>query len=285
MRPPSSGSSGKSLCEDLLEGPLGCPRVAAFLTSEWHDVLGVTYAVDEALLQPYLPRGAEIDALDGSPRVSLVAFGFRHTRVRGIPIPGHIAFPEINLRFYVCVRGERGVVFIREYVPRPAVSLVAKLVYNEPYRTTRMEHVVTKARDALHVRHRFGRSKRSLVEAIAGLDARLPDPDGPEHWLTHHELGIGRTRDGRARGYRVEHELWALHDILTLNLDVDFGGLYGPRWAPLAEAEPSHVTLASGSEVRVLSPDSPTRRSDADTWSRLAGPRTRSRDGEGRSRR
>jgi len=232
------------------------PRVTAFLTAEWHDVLGVTYAADEALLAPYLPRGAEIDALEGSPRVSLVAFGFRHTRVHGVPIPGHIAFPEINLRFYVRLHGERAVVFIREYVPRPTISIVAKLVYNEPYRTTRMEQSVTRARDALHVRHRFGPRKASRVEAIASLDARVPERDSPEHWLTHHDLGVGRTRAGRARSYRVEHELWALHEILTLHVDVDFAALYGPRWAHLSEAQPSHVTLATGSEVRVLEPGS-----------------------------
>jgi uncharacterized protein YqjF (DUF2071 family) len=229
--------------------------VRTFLTAEWHHVLGVTYAVDEALLVPYLPRGAQIDELDGAPRVSIVAFGFRHTRVRGIAIPGHVTFPEINLRFYVRCNGERAVVFIREYVPRPAISVVAKLLYNEPYRTTRMEHVVTTARDALHVRHRFGPRKSSLLEAIASLEGRLPEPGGPEHWLTHHDLGVGRARDGRARSYRVEHELWALHEIRTLNMDVDFGRLYGPQWAHLATTTPSHVTLAAGSEVRVLAPD------------------------------
>ena len=230
--------------------------MAAFLTAEWHHVLGVTYAVDERLLRPHVPRGAQIDELDGAPRVSVVAFGFRHTRVKGIAIPGHIAFPEINLRFYVRLRGERGVVFIREYVPRPAISLVAKLAYNEPYRTTRMEHLVTAGRDALHVRHRFGPRKSSRLEAIASPTGRLPGEDTPEYWLTHHDLGVGRTRDGRARSYRVEHELWALHEILSLDLDVDFGGLYGPEWAHLAAAMPSHVTLATGSEVRVLGPDS-----------------------------
>lgn len=227
----------------------------AFMTAEWHHVLGVTYAVDAALLLPHLPRGAQIDELDGSPRVSIVAFGFRDTRVRGLRIPGHVTFPEINLRFYVRMDGERGVVFIREYVPRPAVALVAKLLYNEPYRTTRMEHEVTAARDALHVRHRFGPRKASLLEAIASLDAVTPEPGGAEHWLTHHDLGVGRSRDGRARSYRVEHELWPLHEILTLNVRVDFARLYGPRWAFLSTATPSHATLATGSQVRVLAPD------------------------------
>jgi uncharacterized protein YqjF (DUF2071 family) len=232
------------------------PAARTFLTAEWHHLLGVTYPADEAQLAKHLPRGAQIDELEGSPRVSLVAFGFRHTRVRGLAIPGHITFPEINLRFYVRLHGERGVVFIRELVPRPAISLVAKLVYNEPYRTVRMEHVVTDARDALHVRHRFGPRRSSLLEAIASQTGRVPEPGSAEHWLTHHDLGVGRTRDGRARSYRVEHELWALHEILTLNMDVDFGSLYGREWAHLSDAEPSHVTLANGSPVRVLAPDS-----------------------------
>ena len=82
--------------------------------------------------------GATIDTLEGSPRVSLVAFEFRRTRVGGLAIPGHIHFPEINLRFYVRHGGERGVVFIRELVPRRAIATVARLLYNEPYQRVPM---------------------------------------------------------------------------------------------------------------------------------------------------
>lgn len=230
--------------------------MAPFLTAEWHHVLGVTYAADERLLLPHLPRGAQIDELGGAPRVSLVAFGFRHTRVRGIAIPGHVTFPEINLRFYVRLNGERAVVFIREFVPRPAIAIVAKIAYNEPYRTIRMRHKATTAGGVLRVRHRFGRGWRNELEALADPTPRLPDEDSPEHWLTHHDLGVGRTRDGRARAYRVEHELWALHEVRDLRVDLDFGALYGPEWAHLSTTQPSHVTLAAGSQVRVLSPGS-----------------------------
>ena len=226
-----------------------------FLTAEWHHVLGVTYAADGALLEPHLPRGAQIDELEGSPRVSLVAFGFRRTRVRGIAIPGHVTFPEINLRFYVRLYGERGVVFIREFVPRPAIAIVARLAYNEPYRTIPMANEETLEGGELRVRHRFGRSKRNTLEARADPARVLPAPDSPEHWLTHHDLGVGRTREGRARSYRVEHELWALHAIHSLHVDVDFAALYGDEWEHLTGAEPSHVTLAAGSAITVLAPD------------------------------
>lgn len=229
-----------------------------FLTAEWHHVLGVTYAADASLLQPHLPRGAQIDELDGSPRVSLVAFGFRHTRVRGLAIPGHVTFPEINLRFYVRLHGERAVVFVREFVPRRAISLVARLLYNEPYRTIQMRDTIIAPGDAPHgrlgVRHRFGPRYRHRIEAWADPIAREPAAGSPEHWLTHHDLGLGIAHSGRTRSYRVEHPVWSLHEVFDLKLGVDFAALYGGQWGHLARARPSHVTLATGSAVRISPP-------------------------------
>lgn len=230
----------------------------SFLTAEWHHVLGVTYPVDEALLAAHLPRGARIDELDGSPRVGIVAFGFRHTRVRGLAIPGHVSFPEINLRFYVRLHGERAVVFVREFVPRPAISLVARLFYNEPYHTIPMRETVIAPgrgpRARLGVRHRFGARHRNSIEAWACPVARAPDPGSSAYWLTHHAVGLGTARDGHARSYRVEHPVWALHAVSELRVDVDFATLYGAEWGHLAQAQPSHVTLATGSAVRISPP-------------------------------
>ena len=222
-----------------------------FLTADWLNVLGVTYAVDEALLAPLVPRGAELDALDGAPRVSVVAFVFRHTRLRGVPIPFHVNFPEINLRFYVRLHGERAVVFIREFVSRPAISVVARLAYNEPYATTRMREELLERDGLLGVRHRFGPGLRNELEAWADRQPVVPHEGSAEYWLTHHDLGVGSTRDGRARSYAVEHPVWALHGVRDLRVDVDFAALYGPQWGHLADAEPSHVTLAAGSSVAI----------------------------------
>jgi uncharacterized protein YqjF (DUF2071 family) len=223
-----------------------------FLTARWLHVLGVTYAVDEKQLIPHLPRGAQIDTLEGSPRVSIVAFHFRGTRLRGVPIPLHVNFGEINLRFYVRLGGRRAVVFIREFVSRPAISIVAKLSYNEPYRTIRMrDEVLTREDGLVGVRHRFGRGLGNRLEAWADPEPVVPSEESAEYWLTHHDLGVGRARDGSARSYEVDHPVWALHEVRSLDVDVDFAGLYGPQWAYLADAEPSHVTLAEGSAVSI----------------------------------
>lgn len=231
-----------------------------FLTAEWRDVAGVTYACDEERLAPYVPRGATIDRLDGAPRLSLVAFEFRRTRVLGLPIPGCVRFPEINLRFYVRHGGERAVVFIRELVPRRAVATVARLRYNEPYVRVPMacatEVDPAQGGDggdgAIVVTHRFARG--SSLAVTAAREAVVPAPDSAAFWLTDHALGVGRQRDGSSVLYRVEHPTWALHEVLDTRVDVDFAAVYGPEWAWLADATPSHVTLATGSAVTVSRP-------------------------------
>ena len=110
-----------------------------FLTAEWRRLVMLNFTIDPAVLEPYCPRGTEIDSWQGQTYVSLVGFLFLDTKVGGIAIPFHRDFEEINLRFYVraTVDGEvrRGVVFVREVVPRPAITFVARWLYNENYVT------------------------------------------------------------------------------------------------------------------------------------------------------
>jgi uncharacterized protein len=236
-----------------LSPPPGMP----FLTAEWRDLIGVTFPCSADPLSPYLPPGATIDTLEGSPRVSLVAFAFSRTRVLGVPIPGHIRFPEINLRFYVRYRGQRAVVFIRELVPRRAIATIARLRYNEPYVRVPMScgRELDTTSGAVRVWHRFAQG--SSVAVTASATGTLPEPGSPGHWLTDHALGIGRRRDGAAVLYHVAHPTWALHEIAAIDLDVDFAAVYGPEWAWLADAQPSHVSLATGSAVTVSRPVAP----------------------------
>jgi uncharacterized protein YqjF (DUF2071 family) len=228
--------------------------MAPFLTAEWHNVVAATFAADPATLEPHLPPGVELDRLDGAARVSLVAFEFRRTRVRGLPIPGHITFPEINLRFYVRHRGERGVVFICELVPRAAVALVARALYNEPYARVPMRVATAEGGGALRVTHSFGAGFSSTLSALVEPDPQLPDEWTAEHWLTHHHLGLGRSRRGQLLVYDVQHPLWALSPVRDLAVAVDFEQVFGREWAWLADAAVTHRTFAHGSPITVSPP-------------------------------
>ena len=223
------------------------------LTARWQNLLVVTYAVAGERLAGLLPPGVELDRLGGRARVSLVAFEFARTRLYGVAIPGHTRFPEINLRFYARAGGERGIVFIRELVPRRAVVAVARARYNEPYaRIPMRSEIRPTGAERLRLRHRFGPG--STVTAVVDARGTTPPEGSEERWLTHQELGFGANRRGQARRYRVEHPVWPLHAVHELALEVDFAGLYGSDWAFLADARPGHVTFAAGSDVRLFAP-------------------------------
>ncbi len=97
----------------------------------------INYEIDPAVLQPRVPLGTELDTWNGTCLVSMVGFQFLDTRVLGVPVPFHRDFLEVNLRFYVrrAVDGvvRRGVVFVKEIVPRRALAWVANVAYNENY--------------------------------------------------------------------------------------------------------------------------------------------------------
>src|SRR6478672_4310762 len=117
-----------------------------FLTAAWHDIVMATWSIEPAALKPYLAAGTELDTWQGDPLVSLVAFDFRDTRVRGLRIPFHVRFPEVNLRFYVRRKladgsWRRGVTFVQEMVPRRAIAFVARTFYGEPYVARPMRRV------------------------------------------------------------------------------------------------------------------------------------------------
>src|SRR5437763_211823 len=105
-----------------------------FLTAWWQNLLVATYRAPAELLQSRLPKGLELDRLDGDTFVSLVAFEFSGTRILGVRCPGYDHFPELNLRYYVRAGTDRGVIFIREYVSSRLIAYLARRWYNEPYR-------------------------------------------------------------------------------------------------------------------------------------------------------
>jgi len=115
-------------------------RPQVFLTAEWKQLLMLNYSVDPAMLRPLLPAGTELDSFEGRTHVSLVGFQFNDTRVAGFAIPFHRSFEEVNLRFYVRRSEKRGVVFIRELVPKIAIAATARLFYGEKYSCVPMAH-------------------------------------------------------------------------------------------------------------------------------------------------
>lgn len=220
------------------------PDRRPFLRARWVDLLLLTYAVPDELLAPHVPRGLALDRWDGQALVSLVAFDFVDTRVWGLPWPGFVHFPELNLRFYVRDGDRRGVCFLREYVPSRFVSWLARTLYNEPYRGVPYR----KDGDA-HVLRVGDREHRIAWTRTGALET--PPETSLAHFLKEHAWGFGARRNGEPTTYRVDHPVWRTWPTVTPTLDLDFGMLYGAPFAVLDGATPLSAVAAEGSAVAV----------------------------------
>ncbi len=229
-----------------------------FLTARWEHLLFLNYPCPAELLTPHLPRGTELDLWEGQAYISLVGFMFRDTRLRGLAVPCHRTFEEVNLRFYVQRRtpeGElrRAVVFLRELVPRRAIAAVARRFYNEPYLAVPMSNAV----DVESARSGLVAYYWSFANQPFGMRATLtgepqPTASGSQaEFITEHYWGYTAQRDHGTLEYQVEHPRWPVWHPTDWALDGPMGTLYGPDFGAILEQTPDSVLVAPGSPVSV----------------------------------
>ncbi|MCA9947052.1 MAG: DUF2071 domain-containing protein, partial [Anaerolineales bacterium] len=227
-----------------------------FLTAEWRYLVMLNYHIDPEVLRPFLPNGTELDSWQGQTFISIVGFMFRNTRMLGLPIPGHINFEELNLRFYVRRQGaegwRRGVVFIKELVPRWAIATTARLVYNENYISLPMRHQIERRDRETAVTYQWRwQNKWHSVQIQANGQPQPLQTGSQEEFITEHYWGYARQRDGGTVEYQVEHPPWNVWQAATYQFECDVASLYGPTFAPALQATPASAFLADGSAVTV----------------------------------
>ncbi|MGE0686140.1 MAG: YqjF family protein [Dehalococcoidia bacterium] len=232
--------------------------LALFLTAEWRHLMMLNYEVEPSLLQPLVPNGTELDDWQGRTFVSLVGFMFLNTKLMGLPVPFHRRFEEVNLRFYVRRKAgdewRRGVVFVREIVPLPAIAWTARFFYNEAYVSLPMTHSIVEAADTELESLRYGWKQHGseyAIHAIARGSAGLVTDGSEEEFIVQHYWGYTRQRDGGSVEYQVEHEpwrrVWHCHPG-SFEGDAAF---YGERFAEVLTRQPSSSFAAAGSAVTV----------------------------------
>jgi uncharacterized protein len=221
----------------------------------------LNYEIPPALLRPLVPSGTELDTWNGATIASVVGFRFLDTRVLGVPIPGHRAFDEINLRFYVRRRSEggdwrRAVVFVRELVPRRAIAFVARWFYNEPYTAVPMRHELqmdgAERGDPGRALYAFGLADRwHSIEVRTRGEPEVPAPSSEAAFIAEHYWGYTIQRDGGTKEYRVEHPVWRVWDTEGARFECDVKAVYGEGFAECLSARPRSSFLAEGSAVTV----------------------------------
>lgn len=216
----------------------------------------LNYVVDPKILAPLVPPGTELDFENDETFLSVVGFLFLDTRLLGLPIPLHRDFEEVNLRFYVRKKSadlwRRGVVFIRELVPRRAIAVVARTFYGENYVAVPMKHQIDHVDLGLSVEYawRRGRKWESLKVTASGLPQTIPAGSHTE-FITEHYWGYTRVRGG-CNEYRVEHPRWKVWSAESFEFKADVAPLYGDQFVESLSASPRSAFIAEGSPIQVL---------------------------------
>lgn len=228
----------------------------SFIKAEWRRLALANYEIDPKILRKYLPPKTELDVWNGINYVSLVGFMFINTKVMGLKIPFHTNFEEVNLRFYVRHKDgqewKRGVVFIKEIVPRHAVTIIANTIYKEHYETLKMRHNWGFEKDLRITKYEWKKDDKWYSFLIESEKEKSQIEEGSEtEFITEHYWGYTKINDQTTYEYEVTHPKWNCYKIKNHSIDVDFGRVYGADFDVLTGVTPQSVMLAEGSEITV----------------------------------
>jgi uncharacterized protein YqjF (DUF2071 family) len=222
----------------------------------------LNYVVEPALLRSYVPNGVELDTWKGKHYASMVGFQFLQTRVCGLCLPWHRDFEEVNLRFYVRRKTpegwRRGVVFIKEIVPRRLIATVARLCYNEPYAAMPMRHTIEvengrlRSGSSAEYAWRYLGEWNSLRATVIGAPQPLVE-GSEEEFITEHYWGYTAQPNGGCKEYHVDHPRWNVWPAREASLRCNVASLYGEKFVEPLGASPQSAFLAEGSTVTVSS--------------------------------
>lgn len=257
-----------------------------FMTAWWSHVVMVSYAAPAAVLARYMPPGPGgatieidpwVDERAGRRRetgvVSLVAQQCSRVRVLGVKWPRLNRFDAVYLRFYVRERGGagRGVVYVREIVPRRLIAAGARAVYNQPCVCAGVSSEVKQQTTLIGAEYTLrwgspGQAPREhVVRVVGGKPAARASAGSLEAWVTDRPLVFGADKRGQGIVYEVIHAPPGVYPTAEAQVRVDFAEVFGADWGFLSQTEPLGAMLAAGgagSEAAVF----PKRRSLVVRW-------------------
>ncbi len=237
------------------------PPRPIFLSATWHYLAMLNYEVDPAILTKHLPPYTQVDLFEGKALVSVVGFMFNNTKVLGVRWPLHTHFPEVNLRYYLKhfdgTQWKRGVGFISEIVPKPIISGMANILYNEHYSVAKMRHQIDQTPDEIKVTYEWKKRKQDQCSLMVKASNHLQQigAGSTEEFIFEHYFGYNQLTPTTTIEYAVEHPRWQVYHVTDFALQCNVAEAYGNDFAPFIEqVAPHSVFLAQGSDVVIRKP-------------------------------
>ncbi len=228
-----------------------------FLNAAWNNLIMANYAVPPDILLPFVPHNTVLDSFNGETYVSLVGFMFMNTKMMGFSIPYHENFEEVNLRFYVKSNAggtcRRGVSFIKEIVPKPAITLLANTLYKEKYSTMKMRHFQNDKGGGIETGYEWKfENKWNKISAVSEKKSLPMRINSEEEFIADQSWGFSKISPAKTYEYEVQHPRWEIFPVSDYTIDCDFGGLYGNEFSFLKDTKPTSIFMAKGSEVKIF---------------------------------
>lgn len=231
-----------------------------FLTAEWRHILMLTFEVPQSLLMPHVPRGLELDLWRGKAFVTVVGLYFVTKTILGIPLSFLPAFEQVNLRFYVrrtvSDQAHRGVVFLKEVVPRYLVTATAKLLFKQNYVTCPMRHgtKITFRKGSRDEEVEYAWLHRAAWHRIS-VQVRgafkTPAKGSREEFVVERYTGYV-LQNRTVKAFNVKHPPWKVMQAETGSV-AEINEFYGPELAPYLRA-PTFAFLAEGGAAKLYHP-------------------------------
>lgn len=192
--------------------------IKIFMTGKWEDLIILTFEVNQDLLEKYLPNGTELDLYDGKALISSVAFTFSEVNFFGIKIPFHQQFGQINFRFYVKskINQTKGVVFIREFAPKPIIAFVANKVYNEPFFYRKIHRKKTVSEGEIVLNYTYENIK---IKAKASIETKGLKENTLDHFVVDRYVAFVKKNKKETYQYKINHKPWELYNTKTIIID------------------------------------------------------------------
>lgn len=218
-----------------------------FMSGEWKDLIMSTFEIDKSILEPYLPKNTEIDFYKGKALLSMVAFTFSKVKFFGIRVPFHQQFGQINFRFYVKskIDGAKGVVFVKEFAPKPLIAYIANWFYNEPYHYKKIRLKKSIDNNQIKLNYSFRDSK---IDIESKLQTNQLINNTFEHFVVDRYIAFIKNYKGKTFQYKIYHKPWELYNLKNINIDKTILNLLPKKFKNLKHISTSFV---KGSSIEV----------------------------------
>ena len=225
------------------------------MVADFQYLVFLNYQVDRDLLTSRIPHGVQLQLFNGKAYISVVAFLFKNLQVAGIPAPFHQEFEQVNLRFYVkqgtAASEKRGVVFIREIVPKTLLATAARVLFNEKYLSLPMRHDFQIEKNQTNSVEYGWQTERQECSLRAVFDNQwsYPEANSAEHFFMARPYSFTRRKDGATNEMILEHPLWRTAPVIDARAEYDIPEIFGAEFVPYLTLLPASVFIAEGSPI------------------------------------